>query len=252
MKLVRFYRSLRRAEPQKKWSLDLPLLLIALYSLLYGWVLPHFRPPTPLPIYLAPQIFFLLACAAAAWRYRLAAADLGLSRFDAGQNLKVAAIALAVPVAAVLLLFGPLLLWRIGQSTSLAPLFAGQPLRYPLSAIVQMVLLAPLAEELFFRGLLLPPLEREIGALLSHWPSERRRKLAQFWGVTLASALLFSLAHGYVKFGAFLLGLGTAWIYLKTGSILPCIILHAVGNGWGPFLAYYFPGVFHYVAVFFR
>lgn len=76
-------------------------------------------------------------------------------------------------------------------------------------------LLAPLGEELLFRGVLFGWLRR--------------------WGFVLAaiiSAVVFGLAHGLnVVFpAAIVLGLLNAYVYEKSGSIWPSVIAHATNN----------------------
>ncbi|MGH3015678.1 MAG: lysostaphin resistance A-like protein [Gaiellaceae bacterium] len=84
------------------------------------------------------------------------------------------------------------------------------------SAVV--VLLAPFAEELFFRGL---------GV----------RVLAVFGGLAaiLVSGVVFGLVHGIL--GALpplaLFGVGLAWVRLRSASIWPSFIAHAAYNGLG-------------------
>jgi membrane protease YdiL (CAAX protease family) len=80
-------------------------------------------------------------------------------------------------------------------------------------------LIAPLAEELFFRGLLFPVLRSRTGVV---------------WGVVLTGAL-FSLVHALGSPALslvvlFVLGAGLCLLYLRTGSLLPCIGLHALNN----------------------
>jgi membrane protease YdiL (CAAX protease family) len=75
------------------------------------------------------------------------------------------------------------------------------------------------AEELFFRGLL-------FGVL--------RSRLGVAWGVILTGAL-FSLVHAVgspaeALIVLFVLGAGLCLLYLRTGSLLPCIGLHALNN----------------------
>jgi hypothetical protein len=48
----------------------------------------------------------------------------------------------------------------------------------------------------------------------------------------LASALLFALLHGNLAqgIGAFMSGILLGWVYWKTKSIMPCIVLHLLNN----------------------
>jgi CAAX protease family protein len=83
--------------------------------------------------------------------------------------------------------------------------------------LVSSIIFAPVFEELIFRGLL-------YGTL--------RTRLA--WPVAAASsALVFALAHGYGAAGfvsVFLSGVLWAWVYERTGSLLPPIAAHVANN----------------------
>lgn len=82
---------------------------------------------------------------------------------------------------------------------------------------VSLCLLAPLAEEVVFRGAILRSL---LSSLRSPW-------------VAIAlSALCFSLVHANPAQmpHAFLIGILMGWMYYRTGSILPGVLLHWVNN----------------------
>ena len=80
-----------------------------------------------------------------------------------------------------------------------------------------LCLLAPLVEEVVFRGAILRTLLRAFG---SHWAA-----------ITV-SALLFAVVHlnPAQMPHAFLMGLLLGWMYYRTGSILPGVVLHWVNN----------------------
>lgn len=83
--------------------------------------------------------------------------------------------------------------------------------------LLEFVVLAPLFEELAFRGLLFGTLRRRFT-----WTTS-----------AVASAGIFAIAHGYGILGfvsVFWSGLLWAWIYEKTGSLLPSILAHASNN----------------------
>ena len=86
--------------------------------------------------------------------------------------------------------------------------------RLPTFAVVG--LLAPFGEEVFFRGFLLAALVPVIGGLRG----------------ALVSAAIFSAAHLNVStlFPIFVMGMLLAWLYLRTGSILPSFVAHAGQN----------------------
>ncbi|MDD3927375.1 MAG: CPBP family intramembrane metalloprotease, partial [bacterium] len=84
------------------------------------------------------------------------------------------------------------------------------------ATFVTVVVIAPLTEEFFFRGLVL-------------------RGFLDNYGVGKAifvSALLFGLLHlnPWQFAGAIILGLVFGWWYVRTASLWPCLIGHAVNN----------------------
>jgi membrane protease YdiL (CAAX protease family) len=82
--------------------------------------------------------------------------------------------------------------------------------------VVVVVVMAPLFEEIVFRGFLFRGLANSWG-----W----------WWGA-LASASIFGLAHAQLD--VFLplatLGFALAWAYKRTGSLWTCIVMHALFN----------------------
>ena len=84
-------------------------------------------------------------------------------------------------------------------------------------SLLEYVILAPLFEELVFRGLLFAILRRRF----------------RFLPAALISAAIFGLAHGYGVIGLISVcwsGVLWAWIYERTGSLGPGILAHAVNN----------------------
>lgn len=79
--------------------------------------------------------------------------------------------------------------------------------------------LAPVAEEVVFRGAILRVLLR----LFSHkW----------HWAAIALSAIVFGLVHGNAAQGihAFIIGLLLGWMFYRTDSIVPGIVMHWVNN----------------------
>ena len=87
-----------------------------------------------------------------------------------------------------------------------------------LLEILSVVILAPIAEELVFRGLIF----------------RRMREFAPFAVSMIFSALIFGFYHGNVVQGvyAFLVGLLCAYVCEKFKSILAPILLHMCANGF--------------------
>jgi len=82
--------------------------------------------------------------------------------------------------------------------------------------IVSVVMMAPIAEELLFRGILFNTIKH------AGYP------LAGMF----ASAALFALVHGSVALmlPLFVMGFALAWVYEKSGSIIAPIVMHATFN----------------------
>lgn len=120
----------------------------------------------------------------------------------------------------VLLLWG--VLFMFATSVVLEPLLGLLP-EVPnvygrgVWAAVTLVVMAPLFEEVIFRGVLLESLRTRYGVIAA-------------W---LVSSLLFGLVHMHptVVVNAFFMGLILGFIYLSTGSLWSSIFLHAVNNG---------------------
>jgi hypothetical protein len=86
------------------------------------------------------------------------------------------------------------------------------------SAVVLIALVAPFAEELFFRGMVFAGLRSR----LSLWPA------------ALVSGIVFGLPHVITGPVASItlagLGVALAWLYERTGSLWPCILIHVINN----------------------
>ncbi|WP_314312025.1 CPBP family intramembrane glutamic endopeptidase [Hoylesella saccharolytica] len=80
-------------------------------------------------------------------------------------------------------------------------------------------ILAPLAEEMVFRGAILR-------TLLNYFNGR------MYWVPIIVSALLFGLVHGNMAqlLNAFLIGILLGWMYYRTESIVPGVVLHWVNN----------------------
>lgn len=84
--------------------------------------------------------------------------------------------------------------------------------------VISIVVMAPIVEELLFRGGMQ-------GHLLRKWKNPA-------WAI-LVSALIFGIVHGnpVQMFFASILGLVLGWVYYRTGSLLPCMLMHFINNG---------------------
>lgn len=85
-----------------------------------------------------------------------------------------------------------------------------------VAATVAVCIVAPLCEEMLFRGIVLRGFLRRYSR----------------WQAILLSALLFGAAHMniYQFVVGFVMGTVLAWLYERTRSLIPCIALHATYN----------------------
>jgi len=150
-----------------------------------------------------------------AFKYHCGWHALGFRPFKVKNGLILAA-AVAVIGLSISLLYEWLMASLAGEpSTDLSLEFTQTGLSMAMFVVLAVVV-APIAEETFLRGFVLGGLGKRFG---------------YGWGAVL-SALLFSIAH--MQPGAllpiFILGLLLAWLYIRTGSIWPCIFTHAAYN----------------------
>lgn len=92
-------------------------------------------------------------------------------------------------------------------------------------SFILMIIAAPVLEELIFRGIILDGLLKNYSPIKS----------------ILISSLLFGLVHlnPWQFVTGFILGIFSGWVYYKTRSLLPSIIIHAVVNLYGFSIRYF-------------
>jgi len=102
----------------------------------------------------------------------------------------------------------------------------GQGYEY-LLAFVTLVIIAPVAEEILFRGYL-------FGKLMKHMP---------IWVAILITSALFGLAHGAWNVGidVFALSIVLCLLRLTSKSLWPAILLHMMKNGLAFYLLFINP-----------
>ena len=87
-----------------------------------------------------------------------------------------------------------------------------------VSAVLLIAILAPISEELFFRGMVYSGL----------------RLRFSLWPAAILSGIIFGLPHALTGplAAVVLAGLGVAlaWLYERTGSLWPCIFIHVINN----------------------
>lgn len=132
------------------------------------------------------------------------------------------AVAITVLGRAAAMLWGLFVTWLgldlSGMDTNPTALFDPGPVGTVLAVLI-IVVVAPVAEEIVFRGVLLP-------ALNDRWPAG--------WAVFVSSAL-FALIHvsPFTMVPVFVLALGLGWLMLRSRSLWVCIAAHAAFNASG-------------------
>jgi membrane protease YdiL (CAAX protease family) len=91
------------------------------------------------------------------------------------------------------------------------------PAELKLALALSVGLSAPFFEEVFFRGFL--------------YQAIRRRTYA--WGAVVLTAMLFASIHpgAFLAVQVFPLGMMLAYLMEKTGSLIPCMVVHLLVNG---------------------
>ena len=149
------------------------------------------------------------------WRYGHSWGSLGLARTFNGS----ASLALAVFLASVgFSILYTYVVWLLGLDAMSPTQLPAELLDTFTQRIVLfglIVALAPFAEEVFFRGFLLPAFSARWGFL---------------WGAVGVSAL-FGIVHGAGSLiPAFVSGMLLAWLYRRTRSLWNCWLAHSVQN----------------------
>ncbi len=133
-----------------------------------------------------------------------------------GVGAWVCSLWLVAAAVAVSALFHGLLFGRGLPAQETMRLIQGANRGPRLVIALMTVLVAPMVEEVMFRGLLFRALRARTG----------------FWGAGLISAALFALIHleplHCLQLTA--LGLALAWVYERTGSLWPAVFLHTAQN----------------------
>lgn len=184
-------------------------------------------------------LLLLWLCFAAAIAWAVAkeargdlAGSLGLRRW---RMAPLPALALALLIGLVLRALSMLL-----EAAVLGPAAAQHPPAFApgpwlwLTGFAGPIVLAPTLEEAFFRGVVQTSVQGVLGGRV--WPSARAGRI----GSVIVTAILFAAAHavsateagGLLVTGisTLLVGLGCGALAVRTGSIVPPIVAHAIFN----------------------
>ncbi|MFW6126210.1 MAG: CPBP family intramembrane glutamic endopeptidase [Chloroflexota bacterium] len=148
-------------------------------------------------------------------KYRVGWRALGFRPFKVTKGLMLAGV--VVVAGLVISVLNDMLLGWLGMEapTGWPAELTESGLGLAIAALLAIVV-APVAEEAFFRGFVLAGIGGRVG---------------YGWGVVL-SAVLFTVAHmqPLAFLPVFILGLLLGWLYVKTGSIWPCVLTHLAYN----------------------
>ena len=153
-------------------------------------------------------------------KYAVRARELGLRKIGAWEGAKW-----VLKGFALVILFNFIFAFmalRLGQGLpgfgpqqSHIPLFGGSALDV-VFAVVALVIIAPVVEEIVFRGFIFQTLMAAVRPAYA----------------SLAAAAIFSLVHFEFESAGiiFVLGLILNWIFMRSKSLWPCIAFHVVNN----------------------
>ena len=160
-------------------------------------------------------------------RFREPLSSLGFNK-TSGVKPYLFAVAMWIVGLSVLMFWVQALVW-FGVEVLIPPDTAKQALDKADGSIIATILLVgivgPMAEEIFFRGFVLPGLVKKFGII---------------WALVISS-VVFGLFHidPATVVPTFTLGLALGWVYIKTGSIWPAMFAHGLHNTVAVLIAKY-------------
>lgn len=168
-------------------------------------------------------VLTLLVLYFAVVKYRGSLRDLGFTSFGFGHALGLAILWLVI-LRVISIIYGIIAsivgtFLKVQPPTELVtriPRLFGYGYMGLLVAIMLGALVAPVVEELFFRGFLYPALRRRLGVA----------------GGIVLSAVIFGLFHAnvWLFFPTAIIGIILAYLYEREGSLGPPIVLHSLNN----------------------
>ena len=143
--------------------------------------------------------------------------ELSFGRIERRMVWPVVGMSVLIAASQAFVLFSALSLLDVDLQFQGEELERRQRLVSGIAGILNACIFAPIGEEICFRGIIL-------GGLL--------KTRCRPWLAILISALLFALLHGlganFVT--AMLFGILVGWLYWRTGSIIPGLIIHVTNN----------------------
>lgn len=167
-----------------------------------------------LPLFLSNLVAVLLIWIFFAVRKKKFSQEIGLHKII-GKNL-AAAIVFGGTFSIVLTTAIALIPFPQDMVESLQANSAALPNENTLLNLITIVLVGPIAEEVFFRGLIYTRLKKGMNTVAA----------------AILSSVLFGIGHGGFIwfFSAFVAGLAMVWIFETTGSLFAAIAVHMANN----------------------
>jgi len=134
-----------------------------------------------------------------------------------------------IAILAIVIVTGLIIEFIFPMASSLQPfaeiVLAAMGYRDLIILLIIGAVLVPIGEEIYFRGIVYPVFKKRWGLMIG----------------MVASGIFFSLLHfDALRFLPLLLGgIGLAYIYEKSDSLLACMLAHGLWNGIMIFLLYY-------------
>ena len=143
--------------------------------------------------------------------------ELSFGRIERRMVWPVVGMSVLIAVSQAFVLFSALSLLDVDLQYQGEELERRQQLFSGIAGALYCCVMGPIVEEIGFRGLVL-------GGLL--------KTRCRPWIAILISALVFALLHGFGAHSvtAVLFGILVGWLYWRTGSIIPGIIIHITNN----------------------
>ena len=208
------------------WVVLAPIVFLTGAAIVAQSFIPEFEPGSPAEIEAYHTLWLTTCLAMALWFGLLSAWSqwLGAGAFAGGMRTETRWIIIALIAGPALLIVPSLLVsafmqedgWQYRQEVN-DEIFA--PQNWSLAYVFIAVILAPLVEEITFRGV-------AFGALLSRGLSPA--------AVVVLSSLAFAISHlqysPAAMFVVFLSGVGFAVLRLMSGTVIVPMVAHAVAN----------------------
>lgn len=200
----------------------------------------------------------------------------GLSGPTIGRDIALGALAFVMVVPTILLMQMGLTQWVDYEHETLEMLSKNADALTIGASWFAAVLVAPISEEIFFRGVLQAWFQRMFGGgqlfsegkVFGGWDKTPNRQedviesvmgsetgnpysaplganfllgnrppASPLWAILISSGM-FAMAHlgqGPAPIPLFVFGMALGYVYYKTGSVIPCIVLHMLLNGFSMF-----------------